>query len=84
MSKGLTFRSAELEIIKTMKPKAKENAEKLIFGHSFTDHMLYSEWNEISGWNRIVIKPWENISLAPSATIFHYGVSVLCQFTLVL
>jgi branched-chain amino acid aminotransferase len=76
MSKKLSFKAAELDIIKTLKPKKMGDPEKLIFGHSFTDHMLYSEWNEETGWDRIVIKPWENLSLAPSATVFHYGVSV--------
>jgi branched-chain amino acid aminotransferase len=50
-----------------------------VFGHYFTDHMFYAEWTEKDGWVKSGIRPLENISLAPSATVFHYGVSV-CSF----
>lgn len=45
----------------------------LIFGRTFTDHMLSISWEEGQGWNSPRIHPYEKIALAPSATVFHYG-----------
>ncbi|KAJ3121672.1 branched-chain-amino-acid aminotransferase [Physocladia obscura] len=46
----------------------------LVFGKTFADHMLDVNWDSKNGWAAPEIKPYGNLSLAPSATVFHYGV----------
>ncbi|CAO3598753.1 unnamed protein product [Absidia cylindrospora] len=45
----------------------------LVFGQTFTDHMITADWNEQKGWLAPEIRPYENLSLAPSAVVFHYA-----------
>lgn len=52
--------------------KPKPNSE-LVFGKSFTDHMLTVEWTAEKGWGTPEIKPYQNLSLDPSAVVFHYA-----------
>ena len=61
-------------ITKTSNPKAKPQDEsKLAFGKVFTDHMFIMNYTEGKGWHDGRIVPYENLSLAPSAMVFHYG-----------
>ncbi len=63
-----------IKIERTTAPKAKPaKGEKLGFGHIFTDHMFVMNYTEGKGWHDARIVPYENISLAPSAMVFHYG-----------
>ncbi|GBC10406.1 hypothetical protein RclHR1_09600001 [Rhizophagus clarus] len=48
-------------------------AKDLVFGRTFTDHMLEIEWNADQGWSDPIIKPYGKISLEPSAMVFHYS-----------
>lgn len=49
--------------------------DNLIFGKSFTDHMLECEC--IDGkWQQPVIKPYGPIMMEPSAKVFHYGQAI--------
>ncbi|KAJ8508078.1 hypothetical protein ONZ45_g9612 [Pleurotus djamor] len=48
-------------------------SETLIFGRTFTDHMLTAEWSAIDGWEAPHIKPYGPLSLAPSASVLHYA-----------
>jgi|SRR6185312_1006773 len=45
----------------------------LIFGRTFTDHMLTIEWSSDSGWADPVIKEYGTLSIEPSASVFHYS-----------
>ncbi len=64
----------DIKITKTANPKAKPaKGEKLGFGHIFTDHMFIMNYTEGKGWHDARIEPYGNISLAPSAMVFHYG-----------
>ena len=64
----------DIKITKTTAPKAKpQKGEKLGFGHIFTDHMFIMNYTEGKGWHDARIEPYANISLAPSAMVFHYG-----------
>ena len=64
----------DIRITKTTAPKAKpQKGEKLGFGHIFTDHMFLMNYTEGKGWHDARIEPYANISLAPSAMVFHYG-----------
>ena len=63
-----------IRIERTTAPKAKPAAgQKLGFGHIFTDHMFVMNYTEGQGWHDARIVPYQNIPLAPSAMVFHYG-----------
>ncbi len=49
---------------------------KLDFGSVFTDYMFVMKYKEDKGWYDAEIKPYDNISLDPSAIVFHYGQEV--------
>lgn len=64
----------EIKITKTTSPKEKpKKGEKLPFGKIFTDHMFIMDYTEGKGWHDARIVPYGNISLDPSAMVFHYG-----------
>ncbi|MBQ8503716.1 MAG: branched-chain amino acid aminotransferase [Clostridia bacterium] len=64
----------DIKITKTTAPKAKPaKGDKLGFGHIFTDHMFMMNYTEGKGWHDARIVPYGNISLDPSAMVFHYG-----------
>ncbi|KAM7431193.1 branched-chain-amino-acid aminotransferase [Porites harrisoni] len=60
-----------VEPIKSPKPKPDVNS--LVFGAEFTDHMLSVEWTAENGWSEPKIKPYQNLSLAPSCSTLHYA-----------
>jgi len=47
--------------------------EKLVFGHTFTDHMIVCDWSKETGWQQPEIKPFGELSLHPAASVLHYG-----------
>lgn len=64
----------EIKITKTTTPKAKPApGQPLGFGKIFTDHMFVMNYTEGKGWHDARIVPYANLSLAPSAMVFHYG-----------
>lgn len=64
---------ALLQINKTQKPMPPPPSKSLVFGHTFTDHMLTIPWNQISGWGIPRIDPYGPFSLDPSSTVLHYA-----------
>lgn len=50
--------------------------DQLVFGKTFTDHMLEIEWTASGGWKAPTISPYHKLSLDPSASVFHYGLEV--------
>ncbi|MEI7812899.1 MAG: branched-chain amino acid aminotransferase [Ignavibacteria bacterium] len=50
--------------------------EKLEFGKIFTDHVFEMDYDETGGWHNATIKAFENLSLSPATTVFHYGQAV--------
>lgn len=62
-----------ISITKTTSPKQKPTQGKLGFGKIATDHMFMMNYTEGKGWHDARIVPYQNISLAPSAMVFHYG-----------
>ncbi|KAL1405854.1 branched-chain-amino-acid transaminase bat2 [Vanrija albida] len=64
---------SKLKVETTAQPKPKPEAKSLVFGHEFTDHMLTIPWNKEKGWGAPEIKPYQNLSLDPSSTVFHYA-----------
>ncbi|KAL8947624.1 MAG: hypothetical protein Q9222_006111, partial [Ikaeria aurantiellina] len=62
-----------LSITKTTTPKELVPPEELVFGRTFTDHMLSIEWTASSGWLPPRITPYQNLSLDPATCVFHYA-----------
>jgi len=49
--------------------------DNLVFGKSFTDHMLECTWSNGS-WSATHIKPYGPILVEPSCKVFHYGQAI--------
>ncbi len=49
--------------------------DKLVFGKSFTDHMLECTWRDGS-WGDVEIKPYGPMQIEPSSKVFHYGQAI--------
>ncbi|KAL8718750.1 MAG: hypothetical protein Q9225_004147 [Loekoesia sp. 1 TL-2023] len=62
-----------LSVTKTTTPKALVPPEELVFGRTFTDHMLSIEWTASQGWLPPRITPYQNLSLDPATCVFHYA-----------
>lgn len=55
----------------------KPEADDLVFGKHFTDHMLKIAYHRrLGGWQVPEIMPMENLVLHPAAKVFHYAVEV--------
>ncbi|GHU37012.1 branched-chain-amino-acid aminotransferase 2 [Clostridia bacterium] len=65
--------ASDIKIERTASPKVKPTPEQMLFGKNFSDHMFVLEYDAGKGWHSPVIKPYGNISLPPSAMVFHYG-----------
>ena len=70
----MTAFSIQVERSTTLKEKPDVNA--LGFGQIFTDHMFVMDYTEGQGWHSARIIPYQQISLDPSAMVFHYGQTV--------
>ncbi|PGH30907.1 branched-chain amino acid aminotransferase [[Emmonsia] crescens] len=64
---------SKLSITKTTSPNKLSPPEKLVFGSTFTDHMLMMKWNTKDGWLSPSIIPFQNLSLNPASCVFHYA-----------
>ena len=64
---------SKLTITKTTTPKQLVPPEELVFGRTFTDHMLSIEWTASQGWLPPRITPYQNLSLDPATCVFHYS-----------
>ncbi|KAI9727530.1 MAG: hypothetical protein M1828_006472 [Chrysothrix sp. TS-e1954] len=64
---------SQLTITKTANPKDLVPPEELVFGRTFTDHMLSIEWTSNQGWFPPRITPYQNLSLDPATCVFHYA-----------
>ncbi|KAI9193384.1 aminotransferase [Polychytrium aggregatum] len=64
----------DIKITQTTKSKEMLPLKDLVFGHTFSDHMLIAEWEATKGWANPEIKPYGKLSLDPSATVFHYAI----------
>jgi len=66
--------SFDIEIAKTSRIN-EVDFENLSFGEIFSDHMLVCDYKN-GAWERPQIKPYQNISISPSASVFHYGQAI--------
>ncbi|EIW86504.1 branched-chain amino acid aminotransferase II [Coniophora puteana RWD-64-598 SS2] len=66
----------QLQVNKTASPKQlPAPGAPLLFGRTFTDHMLKIRWTEQAGWEAPQIEPYGTINLVPSAVVIHYAQS---------
>ncbi|CAL5874180.1 uncharacterized protein PFLUO_LOCUS8468 [Penicillium psychrofluorescens] len=65
--------ASKLTVTKTSTPKELQKPQDLVFGKTFTDHMLTVEWTASDGWHAPRIIPYQNLSLDPSTCVFHYA-----------
>ncbi|KAH7912565.1 aminotransferase [Hygrophoropsis aurantiaca] len=65
-----------LKITRTTDPKTLPPSSSLLFGRTFTDHMLRIPWTATAGWGAPSIEPYGTINLTPSATVLHYAQSL--------
>ena len=56
--------------------KPKPAVKDLVFGQTFTDHMLEVQWTEKGGWEKPKISPFHNLVLHPAAKSLHYATEV--------
>ena len=68
--------ATNLEVIKSKTTKIHDvDFENLGFGKVYTDHMMVCDYKN-GVWDMPKIMPYQAITLAPSAKIFHYGQSI--------
>lgn len=73
----LFSQAADLQLEMTREPHKKpDDSEPLVFGKTFTDHMLMVEWDEKQGWGRPRIQPFQNLTLHPACSALHYSQQV--------
>ncbi|OJJ44812.1 hypothetical protein ASPZODRAFT_134951 [Penicilliopsis zonata CBS 506.65] len=65
--------ASKLSITKTTTPKEVIPPKELVFGKTFTDHMLCIEWTAEDGWHEPRITPYQNFSMDPATCVFHYA-----------
>ena len=65
-----------LKVEKTKQPTMKLPNEELLFGKTFTDHMLEVDWDVESGWHAPVISPLHPLSIDPAASSLHSALEV--------
>ncbi|CAE6469562.1 unnamed protein product [Rhizoctonia solani] len=68
--------SSQLKIYKNTNPRTPPKSSSLVFGHTFTDHMISIPWTAISGWGTPTIIPYGPLALDPSCTVLHYAQTV--------
>lgn len=66
----------KVRVERSQAKKEKPDAQELVFGRVFTDHMLVMDYAEPVGWHDARIVPYQPITIDPSAMVFHYGQSV--------
>lgn len=64
---------SSLYLTKTTTPKELLPNSELVFGKHFTDHMLAVEWTSSHGWAAPQITPYQNLSMDPASSVFHYA-----------
>lgn len=68
--------ASRLTIERNSAPRNPPPSDKLVFGQTFTNHMLTVPWNVSTGWGEPKIQPYGPFTLDPSSVIFHYAPSL--------
>ncbi|KAF8624802.1 hypothetical protein AX15_005691 [Amanita polypyramis BW_CC] len=69
-----------LRITRALARRPVPPASSLVWGHSFTDHMITVPWNTKAGWGTPEIKPYGSLDLDPSCSVLHYAHTVFEGF----
>lgn len=64
---------SRLEITRAAASAPRVPKEQLLFGKTFTDHMLEIDWTKDGGWAAPKISPMGALDLHPAASSLHYG-----------
>ncbi|CAN0355961.1 unnamed protein product, partial [Ectocarpus sp. 13 AM-2016] len=62
-----------LSVQRTTTPREKQDKSKLVFGQTFSDHMLHLDWDSNGGWQAPRILPYGDLCISPAASSLHYG-----------
>lgn len=73
LATGAPLDASKLKITRNPNPSKPRPNDELVFGQTFTDHMLTIPWSAKEGWGAPHIKPYANLSLDPSSCVFHYA-----------
>lgn len=65
-----------LTVERTTAPRQKQEKSTLVFGQTFTDHMLHLDWDDQDGWRGPRIAPYGDLSISPAASSLHYALQV--------
>jgi len=66
----------DIQVTKTSKSRLSEiDFDHLPFGKYFTDHMLEVDYAD-GEWKKVVIRPFQDLSLSPALAAIHYGQSI--------
>ncbi|WFC98618.1 branched-chain-amino-acid transaminase [Malassezia yamatoensis] len=65
--------ASRLKIEKNPKAGTPPPPEQLVFGKTFTDHMLTVPWTMEGGWGEPKIQPYAPLAFEPSSIVFHYA-----------
>jgi branched-chain amino acid aminotransferase len=68
------LRAEKLTVTPTTAPKQKLPNEDLVFGTTFSDHMLIADWTEAGGWEAPQIIPFGDFSMHPAVSALHYAI----------
>lgn len=71
-----TFRAADTIVKKTTRGNPKPDPNKLVFGASYSDHMLTIRHTTQGGWEKPVIEPLRELAIHPGAKVLHYAAEV--------
>lgn len=64
----------KLQVVKKIgKPTPLPALQDLVFGQSFSDHMLEIDWDIDNGWHTPIIKPLSPLNLHPAVSSLHYS-----------
>lgn len=69
----MSLDASKVIITKTDKPTQPLPKEQLVFGKTFSDHMIEVEWTLENGWGTPTLSPYHPLSLDPATVVFHYG-----------
>jgi branched-chain amino acid aminotransferase len=62
-----------LTVQETTTPSSLPDSSTLVFGQTFSDHMLCVKWSLEKGWQAPEIKPYAPLAIDPASTVLHYA-----------
>ena len=71
--RAISSKALEIQVADKASLKPKLPKEDLIFGKTFTDHILEIDWDSTNGWSAPQIIPFDDLEIHPAASSLHYG-----------